>query len=45
MGNVLYGEKGVGTAEQLPLRKCVKKAMISRITLKYLSTLHLTHIF
>jgi len=45
VGNVLSGKKGVGTGENLLPSKCVKKATISRITLRYLSTLDLTEIF
>ena len=45
VGNVLSGEKGVGTGEKLLPSKCIKKAMISRITLRYLSTLDLTQTF
>ena len=44
-GNVLSGEKGVGTGQKLLRSKCVKKAMISRITLRYFSILDLTQIF
>ena len=44
-GNGLSGEKCVGTGEKLLPSKCVKEAMISRITLRYLSTLDLTQIF
>jgi len=38
-------EKGEGTGEQLPPSKSVKNAMISRITMRYFSTLDLTQIF
>jgi len=44
-GKYLYGERGVETGEQLPPGKCVKKASITRTTLKYFSTLDLTQIF
>ena len=43
--NVLSGVKGVGTGQKLLPSKCVKKTMISRITLGYFNTLDLTQIF
>jgi len=39
---VLSGEEGVGTGEQLPPSKSVKKVPISRKTLEHFSTLDLT---
>jgi len=44
-GNGLSGEKGVGSGARLPPTKCVKKALISRITLRQISALDLTQIF
>jgi len=44
-GYVLSGEKGVGTGQKFLPSKCVKKAMISRITLRYFCTLDLIQIF
>ena len=44
-GNGFSGEKGGGTGQQLPPRKSVEKAMISRTTMRYFSTLDLTQIF
>jgi len=41
----LSGEEGVGTGEQLPPSKCVKKALISRQTLGLLNALDLTQTF
>jgi len=44
-GNGLSGVKGVRTGEQLPPSKCIEKAMVSRITPRYFSTLGMTQIF
>jgi len=40
----LTGEEGVGTGAQFPLSKWVKKAPISRQTLRHFSTLDLTQV-
>jgi len=45
MGKWLVWGKGVETEEQLPHSKCVKKAMVSRLTLRYFNALDLTQIF
>jgi len=41
----LSGEERVGTGAQLPPNKCVEKALLSRQTLGYFSTLDLTQTF
>jgi len=45
MGELVGVENRCGDWEKLPPSKCVKKAMILRITLRYFSTLDLTQIF